>query len=183
MKAILLFLGIVFIFTGFVSNNLISLSVNIPQSSKYIQPGEQVFIELSIVSKAIEKGDITITYIIRDEERNIIDKETETALLITRISHVRSLEIPETAKKGSYSFLVEVAKEGENIATASDTFYVGKKPFLTTQNMLIIITALIIISLLVIIYELRKIKEQMKSHIKIDENVLAKRGLIKIKRR
>lgn len=179
MKTALLFIGALFFFTGFVSNNLISLSINIPQSSKYVQPGNPVFIELSIMNKAIEIDEITIAYTIRDKEKNIIDKKTETVLLATRISLARSLEMPETAKEGHYSFFVEIEKNGKNLATASALFYVGKTPFLTIQNMLITIVIFITLSLLFILYEIRKIKK----HLKIDEHSLIKEGLIKIKKK
>lgn len=177
MKNLLLVLLMASFFTGFSSNSLVSLNVNIRPDFKEIQPGEQVFIEISIVNKAVEKGDVLLKYIVEDKDGNIIDKETETVLLTTRITHMRSLEMPETIKKGKYSFFVELEKDGKNIATASDVFYVGKKPFLTIQNTLIIITALIIITLIVIIYEVRKIRKQ----IKINENILLKEKLIKLK--
>lgn len=179
MEKLLLFLIVTSFFTSFVSNEQISLRVNVYSESKEVFPGDEVFAEIFIVNKGPEKDDIIIEHSIIDAEENIIDKEIETVLLTTRFTHIRGLELPEKINDGRYFFLVEVIYEGEKIGKASDVFYVGKKPFFNSKNIFIIITTLILIVLSIIVYELRK----MKKTIKINEDILMKEKLIRLKRR
>lgn len=177
MKKIIQFFIIVLFLVGIVSAELIKIDFNVHLNSKIVAAGDEVFGEISIVNKEFPQGDITVKYSIINKEGSIIDEKTETLLLVTRVSYIKSFVLPLKTKEGLYTFSVKASYKGEIIGTASDSFYVSKKAFLSLENILIIVIILIAIILLFVIYELRSLKKKMK----INEGILIKEKLIKLK--
>lgn len=162
---------------------LINVNVKIHPASKEVQQGDEVFAEVSLVNIALNKDDITIKYYITDKNGNIINMESETVLMTTRMGRVRSLELPNDLSIGKYSFVVEVIYKEKNIGKASDMFEVIpaiiEAPAMIKDNALsYAIIIILFLFILFIIYDYIKFKQIENLIKKINEGNLRRKDLI-----
>lgn len=159
--------------------SLFDVKLEIPKEFLKIQPGKKIIAHGILRNlKEIGKVDVLIEYTIKDDEDFLLLRETETISVEGERDSLKTFTIPEEAPYGNYVFYMKATYNGE-VASASAWFEVGKETFFRTKNILIIAIALIILTLIAIIYEVRKLRRYVK--IKIDENVLLKEKLIKLK--
>ena len=161
---------------------LFDVKVEIPKRFQTIMPGEEIMANIKLYSLGkTGRVDVSVEYKIKDKEGKEIISEHETIAVETQTSFVKELKIPENANFGTYMLYVKAVYDHET-ASSSAWFIVGKKPFFTKENIILIITVVIIlIFILIILIELRKIRKHMKAYMKIDENILVKEKLIKTK--
>jgi hypothetical protein len=170
---------------------LFDVRLNIPYRSEYVLPGEEVSGEIELFNLGEGSIDVSIDYIIKDEEGNGIISEQETITVETKKEFVKNFLIPAEAMFGRYIFYVRVTYADE-VASASVLFNVGERPFFKKRVIwYTVIIALVITIFFIVIYKIkkkkrpigihriRKIKKHRKPLHRIDEHVLAKRKLIK----
>ena len=170
---------------------LFDVRLDIPYRSQYIFPGEEVSGEIELFN--LDEGiiDVSIDYIIKDEDGNEIIFEQETITVETKKEFVKNFLIPAEAGFGRYIFYVRVTYADE-VASASVLFNVGERPFFKKRVIwYTLIIALVLIALFIVIYKIKKkkrpigihrigkIKKPIKTHYRIDEYALARRRLIK----
>ncbi len=106
-----------FSFPGRAEPSEIFLEVLIPSKYAQLNPGESVLIQSDIIlredqAKAVVT-DVLIEYSVKDSSEAILAKVLETKGGILRLSTVRELELPSSAKAGMYT--VEVSAQYQNI--------------------------------------------------------------------
>jgi len=158
---------------------LFDVKAEIPKEFQQIVPGGYVIanIELFNVGR-IGHVDVKVEYEIRDEDNKLILAESETVGVETRASFWKEFNLAQDTRYGTYILYVKAVYNG-NTASASAWFeIIGELP-LKTERMLYFIVISIIFILAIILLELRSLRKEIKE--KIDENVLAKEKLIKLK--
>ena len=141
---------------------LFDVKVEIPRKFLYVIPGEELFAEIELYNLGgTGRIDVNLEYFIKDDEESIIVSEQETLAVETRTNFIKKFEIPEDIKFGKYIFYVKVTYD-EEVASASAWFSVGKKPFFTLKNILIIGIILVIILIIMLYkFEKKKIKKSL----------------------
>ncbi len=166
---------------------LFDVKVSIPEKFLYVAPGEEIMSEINLYSLGAEgRVDVSLDYMVKNEQGSIIISEQETKAVETETSFIKTLKIPEDTKPGAYIFYVKASYNGE-VASASTWFSVGlEKPFFKKGNIFLIIIIIIIIIfiifLLFVLIELKTLKKYIKTHMKINKDTLVKEGVIKLRR-
>ena len=97
------------------------------------------------------KVDVNMDYIIKEEGTGkIILFEQDSFAVETRISFIKSFEIPKDTKYGNYIFYVRVNYDTK-IASASDEFRIGEEAFFSKYvkfNLILLIIILLLIGLI-----------------------------------
>jgi len=153
---------------------LFDVRLNIPEKYLKVYPGEELNSEIEIFN-IVETGkvNVTIEYLIKDEQNREIISEEDTLMVENQISFVKIIKIPENIEPGRYILYTRVIYN-EKVASASAWFSV-KKRFITQVY---IILGILILIIFIILSKIRKVKKYKKAY-KVDENLLAKKSLIK----
>lgn len=160
---------------------LFDVKLEIPKNYQTVLPGEEIYVNVKIYNLGKEgRVDIKAEYTIRDESNNIIISDEETLAIETQASFVKMFQLPLDIKYGTYIFYIKTTYNGE-VASASAWFTVGRKLLSNTEKIWLLIAGIIGIILIFIVYELRIMKKYMKTYMKIDEKVLVKEKLIKLR--
>ncbi len=162
---------------------LFDIIVEIPKKFLNIQPGDEIIANIKLFEvEKIGRVDVALEYGIKDKNGNIILFNSETIAVEGQANFVKSLKVPEDLERGNYLFYLRMSYDDE-IASGSGWFFVEKKSFfgIVSPFYLIVVVVIFIIMAFVFI-EIRKIKKDIKSHYKIDGNLLRKERLIKLKR-
>ena len=161
-----------------ISESLLDVRVEIPRNFLRVAPGRELFTEITLLrAKGIDKIDVLVKYVIKNEKGEEIYTSTETVAIETKTSFVKSFQIPEEIAVGNYILYVTTKYNGE-IATSNASFSVIEKKFWGGENMIFIIIIIIIIILLFILYELKRLKKEIHLH-NIDEHTLYEQGFVK----
>jgi len=164
---------------------LFDVKVEIPERFLYVLPGEEIMANIKLFRvEGKGKVDVKVEYIIKNEQNEIILSEEETRAVETEMSFVKAFRLPSNIEDGTYIFYVKARYNGE-VASSTAQFSVSKLeiPFLKKENIIIIIIIIMIFVIisLFILYEMKMLRKQIKTHMKIDENVLVKEKFIKLK--
>jgi hypothetical protein len=163
-------------------SSLFDIKMSIPTKFQYVLPGEDILAQVELYNLGSQgRTDVLLDYIIKDNEGNEIIQEHDTVAVETSMSFIKDIKIPENLAFGKYVFYVRV-NYNDKIASASAWFNVGKKEIDKSTIFLYILVVVLIIIILIAILEIRKIKKYLKPKYKVDENLLIKEGLIKIKK-
>jgi len=167
------------------SKSLLDIKLDIINEFKQVSAGEDILITVILYNFG-EKGkvDVNLDYIIKNEEGDTILSNSETRAVETETSFVKEFQIPEDRIPGIYIFYTKATYNGE-VASASEWFAIKEGAFLKTErNSLAIFLAIsiLVIILVFIIYELKIIKRQLKNYNLINEKVLIKEKMIKLKK-
>jgi len=151
---------------------LFDVKLKIPDKFLYILPGEDLLTNINILNmQEIGKVDVTLEYIIKNEQGETITSEQETRAVETELSFIKTLKIPKDAKYGTYMLYIKVLYD-DKIASASSWFKINKKPFFSQKNIISIIIIFIIVVLLIILIELSILRKHIRIHGKIKEKTL-----------
>ena len=136
---------------------LFDVDVEILPRYKTVFQGEDVTAQIILYNlRGIGRVDVSLLYLIKDMEGNLIAEESETVAVETQTSLVKSLKLPEDVEPGSYVFYVSVRYNGF-IGSSSDLFDVIKiQPLLgpkifTPLNVVLGVIALILIGFIMFI--------------------------------
>ncbi len=143
--------------------SLLDVNVEIPNKYKRIMPGKEILSEIKIYNMG-ETGrvDIEIEYIIKDENNNILIKESETIAVETQASFMQKITIPENTKYGKYFFYVK-AIYNSKIASSSTSFEVVKEEISQKEKIYIGVILVLIIVISMGIYVYLKHKKLIKT--------------------
>jgi len=158
---------------------LFDVKLEIPKEYLTVSAGEEIkaIVNLYSVGEA-ERVDVLLDYSIKDSEGNIITAKHETIAVEKETSRMQTFNIPENAKNGNHLIYVKATYDGK-VASASSWFVVKEGVFLDYLTVIKIVIGTIFIILIIIIIQLKKMAHMAKKHAKINERILAKRGVIK----
>lgn len=165
-------------------NALFDVIIEIPDNFLQIFPGEDVIANIKLFEiEKIGKIDVIIEYGIRDRGGNLITSEKETIAVEKQANFVKSLKTPDDVEDGDYLFYINVEYNGQ-IASASEWFSIsrgGISGIQIQQYMVFMVLVVMMVIIIILFREIRNIRSSIKKPYKIDENILAREKLIKIK--
>lgn len=131
---------------------LFDVRLNIPEKYLKVYPGEELNSEIEIFN-IVETGkvNVTIEYLIKDEQNREIISEEDTLMVENQISFVKIIKIPENIEPGRYVLYTRVIYN-EKVASASAWFEVNRRFQITIKNLF---WSILIIILIFIIYKNR----------------------------
>ena len=144
------------------SDALFDVSLTVPDSDRYIRPGENLrsFISLLQVGDP-DEVDVTVNYIIKNFDGETLLTESETFRVFRTKSYVKEF-LTADLSLGDYVAGIEVIYPG-GFATSSAHFTVSDQIFLTTKEMIImIISILFLLVILVIIISILRYKKSKR---------------------
>jgi hypothetical protein len=151
--------------------NHFNLEVQIAQTHKNIQAGEELWFTTKILNLAgTQRMDISLKYEILNSGGEIISSKTETVAIETQASFVGNLKVPENAMPGSYSLQVILIANSQEEASGKDSFTVIEDSEKTSK----ITIAIIILAGMVIIILAVYLSVKLK---KISENILLRKKI------
>jgi len=151
---------------------LFEVEVEIPEEFLTIMPGKEIKADIILYSLTeIEKEDVKLEYIIKNEEGEIIISEQETKKIETLTRITKTFKIPDNAKYGTHILYTKLTYKKET-ASASAWFSVGEEIPLKRKDIIIIIIILIIIILTGILIKLKKLKKHPKPKLKNQRKIL-----------
>lgn len=117
------------VITQIAQDILFDVRIQIPESSKYIQPGEDVSPQIALINFTRREGaqDVSLTYTIFDSEGNEVLKQSETVAVATQLLFIKNFRTSLALKPGEYKLQVELPSS-EFVAVSTDTFTVGDRP-------------------------------------------------------
>ena len=132
---------------------LFDVRLNIPEKYLKVYPGEELNSEIEIFN-IVETGkvNVTIEYLIKDEQNREIISEEDTLMVENQISFVKIIKIPENIEPGRYILYTRVIYN-EKVASASAWFEVNRRFQITIKNLF---WSILIIILIFTIYKNRK---------------------------
>jgi len=103
---------------------LLDVSAEILEEYSRVPPNKNILAKISLFNLGTEnkRNDITINYIIKNEEGETILEERETVSIETQTGWVKRLTIPTGISYGKYVLYVMTITYDGKIASASDTF-------------------------------------------------------------
>ncbi len=165
-------------------NALFDVIVEIPDNFLQIFPGEDVIANIKLFEiEKIGKVDVIIEYGIKDRGGNLITSEKETIAVESQANFVKSLKTPKDVEEGDYLFYINVEYNGQ-IASASEWFSIsesGISGIQIQQYMVFMVLVVMIVIVIILFREIRNIRSSIKKPYKIDEDILAREKLIKLK--
>jgi len=167
---------------------LFDVSLDVSAEYREISPGGDLLFQLTLFNLGeVGKTNVTLEYIVKDFEGNVIFNEIEVVSVETQISFSKSINIPKNVKPGEYVAIVQ-ARYFSSLGSSSVIFHVAeKKVDLISKYKYIIIALvilLIILFLLVGIYEIRKFRKELKRDVKrYNQKIKQKKVKRKVKRR
>ncbi len=135
---------------------LFDVKLNIPEDYLQIYLGEELISEIEIFN-IVETGkvNVTIEYLIKDQQNREIISEEEILSVERAISFVKRFEIPENIEPGRHILYVRVTYD-EKVASASAWFYINKGYLRILQIILIVLIVITTFIILFIIIRRRK---------------------------
>jgi len=100
--------------------------MSIPIKYKEIFPGEDILGYIDLTNMVDIKADVTLDYVIKDMDGNIIEIDQETVAVENYYSKKKSMKLPKDLEPGDYVYYVKIRYQGE-LAMASDLFSVISK--------------------------------------------------------
>jgi len=164
------------IFTIKSKKVLFDMSLDIPAKYKEIYPGEELFLQSTLFNLGqIGKVDVTIEYIIKDFDGNIILKQSEIIAVETQVSFSKTIKLPSDIEPGDY-VAISQARYDASVGSSSVMFHVLGAKEIDTSLLLIItvIAGAVLLIILFMRYEIRKLKG--RKHITIVKKIVKKGG-------
>jgi len=182
------------IFTVKSKEIIFDISLDIPAKYKEVFPGDDLFLQLTLFNLGeIGKTDVSIDYIIKDFEGNIIIEESGIVAVETQASFSTIIKLPSKIKAGDYVAIAQV-KYDHSLGSASVMFYVIEEgiPFYAQKYFMIAIVIFVFFTGLILLleYERKKLKnvvsnqsaELKKISTKITKDKVPSKDSEKIKR-
>lgn len=140
-------------------NVLFDVSLNVPPEYKNLFAGKELLVQLTLFNIGdIERGDVLITFIIKDfNGKTILTKEEIVTVETQQASLSRILKLPKDIALGSYVVIAEIRYDG-SVGTSSDTFHI-KEHIYKNKFFIISFVILIILIIIIIIFENKKIRK------------------------
>ncbi|MCK4650231.1 hypothetical protein KAT36_03275 [Candidatus Pacearchaeota archaeon] len=143
--------------------SLFDIELEIFNEDLKISPGEEMTFEIALMRllQRQETMDVTVNYVIKDEEENEVLSLSDTRAIETTLSFVKRIDLPEDLIEGKYFLYVQVEYEGK-IASASSWFEVESEKslveFIKDFKSYLISTAVMILLLIIAFFAFRLIK-------------------------
>ena len=104
---------------------LFDAKIDIIPGYKEVNAGEDLKAQVSLfrIGPAERMVDVTVTYLIKDLEDNVISTESETFAVLDQVSYTKEFEVPSSLSSGTYVVAIEVMY-GSSFATSSAMFVV-----------------------------------------------------------
>jgi len=161
--------------------SVFGIKLEVPEKYLEISPGKEFLTNINLFRREGQgKFDILLNYDIKNEKGEIVVSEQETFSIDIQTGFVKTIYLPSDLKYGRYILYIKATHNGE-VSSASTWFsVVGSYP---TSLEIILFGVLIffMIVLVGVIYEIIKMKRYISRKMKIDEKILAKNGMIKIR--
>lgn len=133
--------------------------LNIPAKFRELQPGNNVAADITLSNIEDGKKNISIDYIIKDFDNNVIRQESEFVEILDEKKYTKKMKLPDYIGDGKYLFAI-VTKYNDKIISSAETFSIYKiksesqsgKFIFTTQIIISIIIVVLVLFLLVINY-------------------------------
>ncbi len=143
---------------------LFDINIKIPEGYSYVKSGQNIPFNVKLLElEELSKVDVNMEYNIKNEEGTTITSSSETIGVEKQADFTKTLTIPENIPKGNYLVYVRVLYSGE-VASASESFTVGKKPFTVSQILIYLLIFLLLISVTYTLYQIRKLKKSIMSN-------------------
>ncbi|MBI2449838.1 hypothetical protein HYV49_06105 [Candidatus Pacearchaeota archaeon] len=137
---------------------LFDVELEIPQRYKEISAGDDITFKVNIFNLGdVEADDVTLSYIIKDTNNNIILQDSRVFAIEKQASFLKDIHIPDYIKSGKYVLTAEV-KYLDTVTSSSSIITVKEKSkalFLISDISKIIILLLVLISIFHLIYSHR----------------------------
>ncbi|MFH1521336.1 MAG: hypothetical protein ABIF18_00085, partial [archaeon] len=143
--------------------SLFDVELEISKDDIRVLSGEEITFEVAL-TRLLQGGgtrDVTINYVIKDEEGNEISSSSDTRAIETTMSFIKTIDFSKNLAKGKYFLYVQVEYEGK-IASASSWFEVESEKSLI-ENYFVLIVVVVFIGLVGVIIYLEKRKTKKKS--------------------
>ena len=132
---------------------LLDVRAEIEESYTKVLPREHILAQIRLFNLGGEgRKDVDIEYLIRDYQGNEIVRETESLAIETQLTFLKEIDIPSSAKTGSYVLYVKATYEGK-IASASDNFEIVSSK-VTAREKIYIITIIVLSVIISLIFYL-----------------------------
>lgn len=106
---------------------LFDVKMDIPSGYKEVRPGSDLKAQVTLLNVGPpKKVDVTVTYIIKDKQGNVIYESSETFAVENQTSFVKSFKMPKDLKPGEYIAVIEARYEN-SFAVSSEFFNVLPK--------------------------------------------------------
>ncbi|MEM4267358.1 MAG: hypothetical protein QXK37_00850 [Candidatus Woesearchaeota archaeon] len=133
-----------------IENSLFDIIIDIPQSYREINPGGQLLASIKLINVG-SKGrvDVFLDYWIADSAKNLVFKKRETVAVETQANFVKIIDIPKTAKPGTYHFNAKITYANGLEAESEYLFTVTGKKARSLATAAFIVAGIIVSILLV----------------------------------
>jgi len=132
--------------------SLFDVRIELPKKFMWVLPGDEIYyiVEIFNLGDIKQSVDVLAEYKLLDSDGNEILREHESLAVMTKLSYVKELQIPEESLYGKYAIYIKTTYNGE-VASASVLFNVGKKSIIYTTWFIIIILFLILLFVVIIL--------------------------------
>ena len=152
------------------ANALLDVRVEIPEEYLQILPGDELVAEIRLFNLGTAKrSDVSIEYIIKDENGNEILNSKESLAIETQVNFIKRFAIPERANYGRHFLYVKGTYNGD-VASASDEFEIVQYKVTGKEKIYIAAVLALVAFLVLMVYFFfsRKSEEQRKIKRKIE---------------
>ncbi|MBI2448790.1 hypothetical protein HYV49_00660, partial [Candidatus Pacearchaeota archaeon] len=158
---------------------LFDVKLNVPPRYKELRAGDNIRVEATIFNlKEIGTVDVTLSFIFKDLDDNIIFEDSEIVAVETSASFTKELHIPDYLKPDKYALVAQV-KYKNSVSSSSSVITVVEETIYERFKM-IAITLILIAFILLLIYVVLHIKKRHKKVFK-ERNLLLRRAYRSIK--
>jgi len=144
---------------------LFDITLDIPSKYKEGYAGDDLLLQLTLFNLGeVGKVDVTVIYIIKDFEGNIISTSEDVIAVETQASFSRVIKLPSDIKPGDYVAIAH-AKYGNSIGTSTNIFRIKEKgEFIFPYWQYLFSFLIMIIVIIVIKYEYKKLGKSITSY-------------------
>jgi hypothetical protein len=137
---------------------LLDVTAEIQPEYLEVSPGHDILAKISLlnVKSSDKRRDISVEYIIKDENGKEILEDKETIAVETQTSWVKRFKIPSGVEYGKYVLYVKTTTEEGKVASASDTFNVV---FFGISKISLLAISFIIVIMIISYFITRKIRK------------------------
>lgn len=150
---------------------LFDVSLDIPAKYKDILPGEELLLQLTLFNLGeVGKTDISVEYMIKDFEGNVIIEQKDIVAVETQVSFSKMIKLPPDIKPGDYVAIAQ-ARYDSSLGSSSVMFRVTEKEkpdiiYFIKNKYFIIVVAIIILFVFAILF-LEHERKKMRDIVKI----------------
>ena len=124
--------------------SLFDVLLSIDPEDNYILQGEKLNADISLTRLTGVEGDVTLNYVIKDENDNVVVESSETMSVADAESFLKEFEIPSDLEDGKYVLYTQVEYEGK-VASASQWFNVGEEDWLRANLIWILLGGVLLV--------------------------------------